>query len=220
MIARSLIKDIIPPLKITDTGERALLWMSEFRTHYLPVIDSTNYLGIISETDVQGFANKAVPLGQYAVPLDRVFINENQHVYDAVRFISNYNYPLIPVLDNDQKYAGMVTVTDLIESFAELFAVKGPGGIIVLEVNQKDYQLSEIAQLIEANDAGIMSLNVNPSPDQTKLEITIKVNKTDLSRIVEAFFRYNYSVKTFYHQSEFSEDLQNRYEAFMNYLKI
>jgi acetoin utilization protein AcuB len=220
MLARSLIKDVIPPLKITDTGERALLWMHEFRTHYLPVIDAADYLGIISEADVQGLADKSLPLANYAVPLDKAFINENQHVYDAVRFISNYRYPMIPVLDNDQKYAGMVTVTDLIESFAELFAVNGPGGIIVLDVNQKDYMLSEISQLIEANDASIMSLNVNPSPDQTKLEITIKVNRTDLSRIIEAFYRYNYSVKTFTHQSEFSDDLQNRYDAFMNYLKI
>lgn len=220
MLARSLIKDIIPPLKITDAGERALLWMEEFRTHYLPVVNSTNYLGIISETDILGLANKSLQLGNYAVPLDRVFIYESQHVYDAVRFVSNYNYPIIPVLDSDQHYAGLLTVTDLIESFAELFAVNGPGGIIQLEVNQKDYMLSEIAKLVEGNDAHIMSLNVNPSPDQLKMEITIKVDKTDLSRIIESLYRYNYNVKTFYHQSEFSEDLQERYEAFMNYLKM
>jgi acetoin utilization protein AcuB len=219
MLARSLIKDIIPPLKITDTGERALLWMEEFRMRYLPVINSTTYLGIISETDVQGIANKTHQLAQHAVPLDRVFINENQHVYDAVRFVAQYNYPMIPVLDNDQRYAGIVTVTDLIESFAELFAVNGPGGIIQFEVNLKDYMLSEIAQLIESNDAHIMSLSVNPVGDQ-KMQITIKVDKTDLSRILEAFYRYNYEVKTFSHQSEFTEDLQSRYDAFMNYLKM
>lgn len=211
---------MVPPLKITDTGERALLWMEEFRTHYLPVISATNYLGIISETDILGLANKSLQLGHYAVPLERVFINENQHVYDAVRFVSNFKYPIIPVLDNDQHYAGMVTVSDLIDSFAELFAVNGPGAIIELEVNQKDYMLSEIAKLIEANDAHIISLSVNPSPDQLKMDITIKVDKIDLSRILEAFYRYNYNVKTFYHQSEFSENLQERYEAFMNYLKI
>ena len=220
MLARSLIKDIIPPLKITDTGDRALLWMEEFRMRYLPVVDATNYLGIISETDILGLANKAQKLEHHLVPLDHVFINENQHVYDAVRFVTKYKYPIIPVLDNDNHYAGIVTVLDLIESFAELFAVNGPGGIIQLEVNQKDYMLSEISKLIEANDAHIMSLNVNPSPDQLKMEITIKVDRTDLSRIIEALYRYNYEVKTFYHQSEFSEDLQDRYEAFMNYLKM
>jgi predicted transcriptional regulator len=220
MLARSLIKDIIPPLKITDTGERALLWMEEFRIRCLPVVNGTEYLGIISETDIHGLVNKTSELGHYAIPLDRVFINENQHVYDAVKFVTNYKYPLIPVLDTDNQYLGMITVGDLIENFAGLFAVNGPGGIIQFEVNQKDYKLSEVAQLIESNDAAIMSLNVNPVGDGSKLEITIKINKIDLSRILEAFYRYNYDVKTFYHQSEFVEDLQNKYEAFMNYLKM
>ncbi|MEO5572857.1 MAG: CBS domain-containing protein [Bacteroidia bacterium] len=220
MLASSLIKDIIPPLKISDTGERALQWMEEFRTRYLPVVNGTEYLGIISETDIKGLANKSQALGHHAIPLDRVFINENQHVYDAVKFATTYNYPMIPVLDSENQYMGIVTLTDLIQSFAELFAVNGPGGIIQLELNQHDYKLSEIAQLIESNDASIMSLSVNHLPGQMMYEITIKLNKTDLSRILEAFYRYNYNVKSYLHQSEFSDDLQSRYEAFMNYLKM
>ena len=220
MLAKSLIKDIIPPLKITDTGERALAWMEEFRMRYLPVVNGTEFLGIISEADIIGLARKTKPLADFSVPLDRVYIKEDEHVYEAVRFISKYNYPIVPVLDTDQHYAGILTVMDIIESFAGLFAVSGPGGIIQLEVNQHDYVLSEIAQLVEANDASIMSLSVNPMPDQTKLDITIKVNKIDLTRILSAFYRYNYNIKAFYHQSEFAEDLQSRYEAFMNYLKM
>jgi acetoin utilization protein AcuB len=220
MLAKSLIKDIIPPLKITDTGERALAWMEEFRIRYLPVVNGTEFLGIISEADIIGLSRKTKPLSEFSVPLDRVCIKEDQHVYEAVKFMSKYHYPIVPVLDGDQHYSGILTVMDLIESFAELFAVYGPGGIIQLEVNQRDYSLSEIAQLVESNDSSIMSLSVNPMPDQTKLDITIKVNKIDLTRILSAFYRYNYNVKAFYHQSEFAEDLQNRYEAFMNYLKM
>lgn len=220
MLAKSLIKDLIPPLKISDTGERALLWMEEFRLRYLPVVNETKFLGIISETDIQGLSDKSLYLGHYSLPLDRVFILEDQHVYEAVKFVSHYNYPIIPVLDADQNYTGIITVMDLMESFADLFVVKAPGGIIQLEVNNHDYKLSEIAQLVEANDAHIMSLSANPTRDQSKIEVTIKVNKIDLSRILAAFYRYNYTVKSYYHQSEFSEDLQNRYDSFMNYLKM
>jgi acetoin utilization protein AcuB len=220
MLLRSLIKDTIPPLKITDTGERARAWMEEFRLSHLPVIDGTNYLGIISETDVAGLSDKSQYLGHYALPFERVFLTDEQHVYDAVKFITNYNYTIIPVLDKDEQYAGLITVMDIIESFAQLFAVQAPGGIIQLEVNQHDYKLSEIAQLIEANDAIIMSLSANPLPDHSKVEVTVKVNRIDLTRILAAFYRYNYVVKAFYHQSEFSEDLQSRYDSFMNYLKM
>lgn len=221
MLARSLIKDVIPPLKITDTGERALAWMDEFRLRYLPVVKDQEYIGLISESDIMGLSDRKLPLEHYtSLPLERVFIYDNQHVYDAVKFISNYNFPVVPVLDNEQQYSGLISVMDIIDSFSELYAVKAPGGIIQLEINQNDYVLSEIAQLAESNDASIMSLSANLSADQSKIDVTLKVNIVDLSRLLSAFYRYNYNVVAYYHQSEFTGDLQNRYDSFMNYLKM
>jgi Mg/Co/Ni transporter MgtE len=220
MLVSSLINDLIPPLKITDTGDRALAWMDEFRLRYLPVIRNQDFLGIISESDIMGLSDRKKPLEHYALPLERVFVYDNQHVYDAVKFVSNYNFSVVPVLDNEQHYTGLISVIDIINSFSELYAVKAPGGIIELEINQKDYLLSEIAQLVEANDGSIMSLHSNASGEQTKINVTIKVNILDLSRILAAFYRYNYNVTAYYQQTEFSADMQNRYESFMNYLKM
>ncbi|MFI5218445.1 MAG: CBS domain-containing protein [Bacteroidia bacterium] len=220
MLVSSLIKDVIPPLKITDTGERALAWMEEFRLRYLPVIRNQDFLGIISESDVMGLGDRKKALEHFTLPFERVFVYDNQHVYDAVKFVSNYNFSVVPVLDSEQHYAGLISVMDIIDSFSELYAVKSPGGIIELEINQNDYSLSEIAQLVEANDGSIMSLHADPSADQTKINVTIKVNILDLSRILAAFYRYNYNVTAYYQQNEFSADLQNRYESFMNYLKM
>lgn len=220
MLVRTLIKDNIPPLKTSDTGERALAWMDEFRLRYLPVVNGTNFLGIISESDVLGLSDKEKKIESYSLPLDRVFIFDNQHVYDAVKFVSNYKYPVVPVLDSENKYAGIITVMDLIDCFADLNAVKTPGGIIHLEVNAHDYVLAEIAQLVEANDCSIISLTAAPSADGSKIEIIFKVNRVDLTRVLAALFRYNYNVKEYYHQSEFTEDLQNRYDSFMRYMKV
>lgn len=220
MLARELIKDVIPPLKITDTGERALAWMEEFRLRYLPVLRNQEFLGIISEADVLGLSDRKLPLEHFSLPLEKVFVYDNQHVYDAVKFISNYNFSIVPVLNNEQLYAGLISVMDVIDSFSEMYAVRVPGGIIQLEVNRNDYVLSEIAQIVESNDSSIMSLSADASPDQTKINVTIKVNNIDLTRILAAFYRYNYNVVAYYHQSEFSTDLQSRYDSFMNYLKM
>ena len=38
MIAIDLITDEIPPLMHSDTGEKALNWMEEFKVSHLPVI--------------------------------------------------------------------------------------------------------------------------------------------------------------------------------------
>ncbi len=52
MTASELISYDIPPLKITDSGEKALDWMEEFKVKDLPVINERQYVGIIEESDV------------------------------------------------------------------------------------------------------------------------------------------------------------------------
>lgn len=220
MLAKELIKDTIPPLKPGDTGRKALKWMEEFRVRQLPVVNKQQFIGLLTDVDVLGFNDPSLPISHYSLSLIRPFINENQHVYDAIKFATNNKYSVVPVLNDEQQYVGVITMHDLVESFAELKSVKSPGGIIILEFSSKDFSLSEVAQVVESNDAMILSSNVNASADQTKIELTIKINKLDLSRILAAFFRYNYTVKASFQHSDQQEDLQSRYDSFMNYLNI
>ena len=52
MIARELVNDSIPPLKLSDTGLKALNWMEEFRVEHLAIVDGVSYIGLISEEDI------------------------------------------------------------------------------------------------------------------------------------------------------------------------
>ncbi len=42
MIARELVNDSIPPLKLSDTGLKALNWMEEFRVEHLAIVDGVS----------------------------------------------------------------------------------------------------------------------------------------------------------------------------------
>jgi len=220
MLVKDLIKDTIPPLKPEDSGRRAIRWMEEFRVRQLPVVNKQNFIGLISDVDVLSITDPNLPLSHYTLSFIRPYINENQHVYDALKFATNNKFSLIPVLTDEQHYAGVITMYDLVECFAELKSVKVPGGIIILEFSNKDFSFSEVAQVVESNDARILSSSLNLSDDNTKIELTLKINKLDLSRILAAFYRYNYTIKASFHHSDQQEDLQNRYDSFMNYLNI
>jgi hypothetical protein len=71
-----------------------------------------------------------------------------------------------------------------------------PGGIIVLELLERDYSLSQIAQIIEGNNIKVLSMYITSPPESTRLEVTLKVNSGDLSSVIRTFERYNYDVKT------------------------
>ena len=48
MQASQLIKDTIPPLRLSDNGARAMLWMDIFNVDMLPVINGKKYMGLIT----------------------------------------------------------------------------------------------------------------------------------------------------------------------------
>ena len=141
-------------------------------------------------------------------------------IFDAIKFAANHDLSIIPILDNKERYLGLVTVMDIIRALAEANSVQNPGGIVVLEVDKSNFLLSEIISIVESEGAQVLSSYAIIGTDPEKVEVTLKINKIDLTRILAGFFRKNFDVKASYHQSEFQQDLQSRYDAFMNYLKM
>jgi hypothetical protein len=220
MLAKDLITDEIPPLKTSDTGLMAINWMEEFKVSQLPIVEKHEYLGLISDTDILDLNITDQELGKSTLSLLRPFVYESQHIYEVIKLASSMKLSVLPVLNAQEQYLGIIPVISLIHQFATLAATREPGGIIVLEMNVHDYSMTQMAQIVEGNDAKILSSYVNSLADSTKIEVTLKLNKSDLSAILQTFYRYNYNVKASFHQSEFSDDMKNRFDSFMNYINI
>jgi hypothetical protein len=220
MLAKDLITDEIPSLKTSDTGLMAINWMEEFKVSQLPIVEKHEYLGLISDTDILDLNITDQELGQNKLSLLRPFVYESQHIYEVIKLSSSMKLSVLPVLNAQEQYVGIIPVLSLIHQFATLAATREPGGIIVLEMNVHDYSMTQIAQIVEGNDAKILSSYLNSLADSTKIEVTLKLNKSDLSAILQTFYRYNYNVKASFHQSEFSDDMKNRFDSFMNYINI
>lgn len=220
MLAKDLITDEVPPLKTSDTGLMVINWMDEFKVSHLPIVNNHEYLGLISDTDILDLNITDEEIGKHKLSLIRPFVKENQHVYEVIKMISNMKLTVLPVLDENENYLGLIPLTGLLQQFSILAATREPGGIIVLEMNELDYSLSQIAQIVEGNDGKILSCYLNSLPESTRIEVTVKVNKTDISGILQTFNRYNYTVRASFHQSEFSDDMKNRFDSFMNYINI
>ena len=220
MISKDLISSSIIPLKTSDTGSDALNLMDELKVSHLPIVNNVDLLGLISEEDIYSLNNLDAPIGDHKLSVKRPFIDKFQHIYDAIRLISELELSLIPVLDEKNKYIGVITLEKLIDHFAHTLSINNPGGIIVLEINTNDYSLSEIAQIVESNDAKILSLYVTSHEDSTKMELTLKINKMDINGILQTLNRYNYIIVASFSEKDYLDDLMDRYDSLMNYLNI
>ncbi len=218
MIAREIISDIVPALKTSDTGLKALSWMEIFRVSHLPIVNNKEFLGLISDTDIYDLNMADEPIGNHNLSLFSPYVTADQHIYEVIEVVSRLNLTLIPVLEN-KNFLGLITLTDLIHSFAGLLSVNNPGAIVILELHHNDYSLSEISRIIESNDSRILSVYTRSPEESMKMEVIIKVNTNDISSIVKTFERFNYNIKASYMDNEVLDSLYDkRFESFMRYL--
>jgi acetoin utilization protein AcuB len=220
MIARELITETIIPLGSSETGETALGMMDDMRVAHLPIVVNEEFLGLISDTDILTHNNFKEPVGSHPLSLSNAYILENQHIYDVIRIVDAMKLTLLPVVDEKKHYLGSITLPGLCHHLSRLMAIDNPGGIIILELNDKDYVLTEIAQIVESNDAKILGMYITTFPDSTRMEVTLKLNKIDVGPVLQTFMRYNYSIKASFTEDTYTESLQERYNSLMNYLNI
>ncbi|MBK7036741.1 MAG: CBS domain-containing protein [Chitinophagales bacterium] len=221
MLAKDIISENVPPLKIKDTGDKAIEWMYEFKLTHLPLVENKKYMGLVSEDDILDFNNTHEQLGKFLKNLYKPFVKDTEHIYEVLRVAAGLKSTIIPVVDSKQNYLGLITLQSLLFNFAKMTAISEPGGVIILELNNKtDYVLSDIARIVESNGAHILSLYFNVDTETGKHAVTLKVDSTEIKHIVATFERYEYSVKAFFQESDMGEIIKDRYDSLMNYLNI
>lgn len=221
MLAKDLISEVVPALKTSDTGLRALSWMEIFRISHLPIVNNKEFLGLISDTDIYDLNMANEPIGNHHLSLFSPFVTSDQHIYEIIELVSRLKLTVVPVLNKKKDYLGLITLNDLVQYVADLFALKEPGGIIVLELHQNDYSLNQISQIVESNNAKILSMYLTSPSDSMKMELTLKINQNDLTSIIHTFERYDYTIKASYMEDDDMDSFySNRYESFMKYLNI
>lgn len=101
------------------------------------------------------------------------------------------------------------------------FQLSAFSSIIQLEMGAYDYSLSEIARIVEENDAKIMGLTVDDVPsDPGRIMVTLLVNQPECNSIVKSFYRYNYNVVSTYSSPDENNDMLDRFSLLMRYMNI
>ena len=219
MIAKKLISTDLIPLRTSDTGDEALGMMNDFYVRHLPIVNNKQLLGVLSEDDILNYdVEEAV--GSYSLSLNRPYVKDSDHIYEVMRLLAEYRLTVIPVVDFEDNYVGLISLADLLRYFANTGAFAEPGSIIVLEIQKRDYALSEISRIVESENAAILSTLITSDPNSLKLEVTLKINRQNTQSVIATFERFNYQVKATFNESDYVDSLKERYDALMAYLNV
>ena len=220
MIARELITNDVPPIRSSETVEKALNWLDEFKVTHLAVVDGTQYQGLISENILYDAASSNMTIAELNVTLNRPFIYEDRHIYEVMKMVSDMHLSIAPILDKNDNYMGLTTLPSLMHLISNTSSISEPGSVIVLELNQNDYSLGHLAQIIEGDDTKILSTYITSSTDSTLMEVTIKVNRNNIQGVLQALARYDYVVSASHSEIDYQEDMKDRFESLMKYLDM
>ena len=221
MKAKDLISEVVPSLKTSDSGQTALNWMEIFRISHLPIVNNLDFLGLISDSDIYDMNQPEEPIGNHTLTLFKPFVTSEQHLFEVIGLAARLKLTVVPVLDEKSHFKGVITTTDLVRYLAGISSMDQQGGIIVLELIERDYSLSQIAQIVESNNVRVLSMYITSPPDSTRLEVTIKVNTNDLVSVIRTFERYNYDVKSWVTSDDSMDKFYSeRFDLLMKYLNI
>jgi predicted transcriptional regulator len=219
VLNKELISATIPTLNLSDTVIQALDLMTEFHVMQLPVVAGEKYLGLVFEEDLLNLDERST-LQSFDTHFSKVAVHANTHFIEAVQILNDYNLSLVPVVDKDNEFVGSIAAINLLKELGKTTGASEPGGLIVLEMEQRNFSFSELSKLVETNDAQITQLNSYWDNNTSSFFVAIKINKFEISDIVATFQRYEYNVKYYFGEELYENELRNNYDHLMNYLNI
>lgn len=219
MLARELISTV-PILHPLDAGSKALRLMNEYHLTQLPMVVENKYLALVEEDEILDLEDPDVLLESVEYNGVKPGIMENAHLFEALKLFYDFKLSALPVITRDNEYLGIITKDNLLAALAQYNGVKETGGIIALDVDPRDYSLSEIARIAESNEVTILSVNTITNPVTGRLEVLLKTNRLELQSILATFERFSYIVKYTFSEEPEEELLKKNYDLLMNYINM
>ncbi|NCI47798.1 CBS domain-containing protein [Sediminibacterium soli] len=219
MLASQLFNSNFPAINLDDKLVFALQLMDEYDVQHLPVLSEDKFAGMVTKDDLLDGDEQSI-IATVQSSFLHTSVKSEEHLLTALKLVSDNELSLLPVVNEQQELVGSILAKDIVHHFSHFVGNDERGGVIVLETDKRNFSFGEINRLVETNDAYITQLNTYVEGDTGMLIITVKVNKIEVSDIVATFQRYEYSVRYFFGEEVYANELRENYNHLLSYLNM
>src|SRR5690606_21688729 len=154
LVTDYISKDFIPP-KLKQNVAHSLGLLMEFNLSHIPVFEGLNFVGMIARETLEEHTpeTEISELRDFSEPF---YLTENSSILDAIQSFHNNNSNVLVVLNVEMQYCGMLMMDDVFSALSAMPFISEPGAIMIVEVSQKQFSISEIAKIAESNNARII----------------------------------------------------------------
>ncbi|MEE1962268.1 CBS domain-containing protein [Allomuricauda taeanensis] len=208
----------VPIFEVSETLKDVIKFFEETTFSHVAVTENGVYLGMLSENDLACF-EPGKTVEEFRYELESFYVVKETAWLDVLEMFSRNGSNILPVLDENQIVLGYYNLEDIVSVFIDTPFFKEPGAILVVSTGIKDYSFSEIAQIVESNNARLLGAFITDSENDV-VQITLKIGTQSLNEVTQTFRRYNYSIIFGNSDDQFLEDLKQRSDYLEKYLNV
>ena len=143
MLVSQIIESGFPHLSMFDKVVFALELMEDYDVLHLPVIVEEKFAGIISKDDLMD-SDETAMLASLQSQFIHASVLSDEHFLSALKQASQFDISIIPVVNKTGEIQGIVTQKKLVRSVAGFFNIEEPGGVIVIEMDKRNFSFNNI----------------------------------------------------------------------------
>ena len=220
MLTSDLINLNTPRLQLQDTVAKAKQLINDFKFTHLPVVSENNFIGLISEEDLLDAEEEKQSIESLQDDFLKIFVPHDAHFLVALQYCNTHESNIVPVLNRQQEFIGIITSPDLMKTMGEFSGANEMGGLIILGLERVHFSISEISRIVESNDCTILHLNTANHPASGLMHVTLHLNKREISAVVATFERYEYQVVYHFGAKNVLDQTTDNYLNLMHYLNL
>jgi acetoin utilization protein AcuB len=219
MLVSEIIQSSMPVLHYSDTVEDAIELLEQNNIEHLAVIHNESYEGLLSMDELMSAEDSDV-LSTLTDKFIHISIQQNQHFLTALKLITEANITVLPVLSQSKEYLGVATHASLLQCLSSFLSTEVPGGIFVIEMEKRKFSIGELCRLVETNDAFVTQINTYVEHLSGLFIVTFKINRTEVSDVLATLQRYDYTVRHYFGEELYENELRENFDNLMAYLNV
>lgn len=200
---------------------QAIEWGEQYQSKFAFIIDDQKKILGYVVVDLLYELDDTKPILDWILPIEeKLMVREDTHLFEILKKAEQVDNYVFPIIEKSVKILGFCTTDSLLRTFMKDNELLQNGGIITIETDLHNYSLTEIARIVESNDAVILNVLVKQILAENKLQIILKINQLDLKNIQATFERFEYTVLDIKHESEYDFQMKERIDNLIKYLEV
>lgn len=207
MLVGDIISGRVITIKINDDVKKAFEIMKSKKIRHIPVLDSDELVGIITNTDLRQvlipsksggpeqtyyFTAKYSTVGEIMTK-DPITVTPQTDVEVAATLLQRYKIGGLPVMEGD-RLVGMITGTDILGVFIEIMGVIKYSSRIDVALGEDAEAFQNVSKIIKENGSEIISVGMSHHEGKAKRVYYFRLDTEDIEPIAKAIKDNGYEV--------------------------